>query len=320
MKRAVKRSGEKETRISLPTVSKSIESLSPANSQFDKQASSEPQLSQDHSGSVRRSLPSFRFLMKHFRDQPELWFQGIDADPPPTLEEVIRLRKATIERLRRAGGRFAIPMRRLAGCRPGRRCMSAACEVCTFALRRWCVGNVPDGAAFFVTIIDSNATPPVECLHEYSWKSLYELAARQLRIANVIAAIGAAHFDLIQLGTKTFWQPHLHFLVWGKEGDAIRESLKQVWKNTPAVYAAVDVRKFDGDPRCIAYAADGRHKKKIMENMVRKNGLIRARTKKIRALESRYRSELDAYLNEMTVWERLFVFGFEIEKEAPMSL
>jgi hypothetical protein len=263
-------------------------------------------------------LPAFRFNRGHFRDTPRLWCEGDDDHNPKCYDEIVEIRKAAIERLRRAGGQFLISMRRLGGCRRGRRCLSAACSVCTFALRRWCVENVPDGASFYITIIDSNAAPRLGNLQLYDLGKFYELVARQLLIANVKAAIGAVHFDVIQLASEAYWQPHLHILAWAKDSKSIRSALKASWKNTSSVYAAVDVRSFNGDLRALAYATDTRHKRKIQQEIGLRNGSTRVRTKKIVLLESKHRTELDAYLNEMTVWQRLFVLGFEIEAEAPM--
>ena len=158
--------------------------------------------------------------------------------------------------------------RKLQRCKPGRRCLSGACPVCSQAaqelfveLGRQLVAQSTAVAkkplqAVAITLVPSGLTSKPGELGDLTVEQVHRRTTDRLAKAKVPMAIGVLEVGLVEHADGRYppaWAWHLHGVALTRNPAALARRLKVAFRKTDAVPRPVRVTPWDGNSRWLRY-------------------------------------------------------------------
>jgi len=213
---------------------------------------------------------------------------------------------------------------KIADCGPQRRCLSAFCAECSRANQRLNVAMTSDlltrsavGATVVSVVAWDARITQGELARE---RHLFEPLARQLRralsAAGVRQAFGGFDVSANEHEEQRFaphYRPHAWLFVPAPQMARGERVFRKFFPVSRIVRRPVQMQRFDGDPRGLAYAVKTDFARRMsLPRQVLPNGDIARRNTRLRPLLARQKVELALALDRIGLGARIFLHGLRV--------
>jgi hypothetical protein len=263
-----------------------------------------------------------------FTDHHPTWREGPHDDRPClSRSEAKAQRLSDVKMLRRHCKRNSRGLR-LAGviesCKPGHRCVSAACIECNRATQRLFVDA---GEALLRS--SSVSVTAMSVVFKGAWilqgrlinpSDLFESLSRRLRKALLVADIRQAFggFDVSANehacgGFSTHYRPHAYVFVPTRQMKRAERTLRAFFPASNAVRRPLVAFDFDGRRKGLAYALKRDFQRRVtLPRQALLDGSVKRRNTRDRPLRASQKVELGLVLNRLGLGTRVFLHGLKV--------
>ena len=169
-----------------------------------------------------------------------------------TLEEVEERSERLIQVLMRGNRQDKRLADRLSKCRADRPCLSPICPACCREFRRWYADQLISLCSnltnlWSVTLVPSSRRFEPGQLAEFDMTAFKEAASLQFSRLGYpdLVAVGGVDIDYCVHSDGAFephWQPHLHLLTAGIDGNTLKDALKRFYPRSDSVLRPIKVK------------------------------------------------------------------------------
>lgn len=217
---------------------------------------------------------------------------------------------------------------KLEGCKPGARCGSGACRVCSVRAQGYVAQGIRHLAAektgiFFLTVVPAKSTVAVGGLNPEDHANHERRLKRTLKETGVEWLIGGTDLSLNEHKNGRYephWCPHLHAMGKTDDLERLKAWLKEAFHPTEAIFRAVKATAWDGNMAAPLYVLKpdferrhGYYGEQCYDS--RRNEFVAACNTRKQKLRSAERLELLLYLEQLGIQSRVFCYGIQVHAQ-----